>query len=153
MFVKALPVIATTLAIAAPLYAQDLETVPVETATATENRSATDVITAEMIEDARIVSLQGQYSEDIWNSGEPLNAMTAGLNEIGEVEDIILSPDGEVLGLSTDVGGFLGIGQKEVMISLDDIRLTRAPDEENITVITRMSDRELQDAPEFTVDD
>ena len=56
-------------------------------------------------------------------------------------------------GLSTDVGGFPGIGKKEVMIPLDDVRLTRAPDEENITVITRMSDQELRDAPEYTVDD
>lgn len=155
MYVKALPVIATAFAFAAPLYAQNTQTVPVETAPAigTQTTSATDLVTAEMIEDARIVSLQGQYREDIWNSGEPLNTMVADLTEIGEVEDIVMSPDGQVQGLTTDVGGFLGLGQKQVLIPLDDIRLTRGPDSDNLTIITRMSDEALQSAPEFELDD
>lgn len=150
MFAKALSVIAATCALAAPLHAQDASTVPSETAPATETRTpAMRAITADMIKHADIVSLQGQYSDDIWNDTAPLRAMVADLTEIGEVEEIILTPEGRVEGLTTDVGGFLGLGQKRVLIPLDDIRLVQEPDSDDITVITRMSDEALQDAPEY----
>lgn len=153
MFAKALSAIAATVALAGPLQAQDAGTVPVETDPATETPPVVRSITAEMIKDADIVSLQGQYSDDIWNDTAPLSAMVADLTDIGEVEEIILSPEGQVEGLTTDIGGFLGIGEKQVLIPLDDIRLVQEPDSDDITVITRMSDEALQDAPEYDLTD
>ncbi len=46
-----------------------------------------------------------------------------GSNEerIGEIGDIILSQDGKVDAVLVDVGGFLGIGEKEVAIGMDNL--------------------------------
>lgn len=110
-------------------------------------------LTASMIQDARIVSLEGSYDETVWDGGDPLQPMVAGLTEIGGVDEIVISESGEVLGVTTDVGGFLGIGQKSVMIPLDDLRLARDPDKpEDVTVITRLDSEALQNAPAFEED-
>ncbi|MDS1136612.1 PRC-barrel domain-containing protein [Nitratireductor indicus] len=46
-----------------------------------------------------------------------------GANEerIGEIGDIILSQDGKVDAVLVDVGGFLGLGEKEVAIGMDNL--------------------------------
>lgn len=40
---------------------------------------------------------------------------------IGEIGDVILSDDGQVEAVIIDVGGFLGIGEKEVAVSMDNL--------------------------------
>lgn len=151
MFVKTLPIVALALTAAAPLHAQSNDAAFVSNGGA-DGGDQERYVTSDMIEDADIVSLQGQYDENIWSSDAPLDAMVADLTEIGEIEDIVLSQDGQVQGFTTDVGGFLGIGEKTVMIPLDEIRLARAADAENLTVITRLDEDALRDLPEFALD-
>lgn len=113
-----------------------------------------ELITAAMLEEARIVSLEGQYNEDIWQGGDPLSAMVADLQEIGKVQNVVLNVSGQMQGLTADVGGFLGIGTKQVLIPLDDMRLVRPQDEaDDITVITRLNQQQLTDLPEFEMED
>ena len=42
---------------------------------------------------------------------------------IGNVSDVILSPEGEIDALLVDAGGFLGIGSKEVAIRFDNVEI------------------------------
>ena len=79
--------------------------------------------------------------------------MVANLSEVGGVEDVILSVDGQMLGLTTDVGGFIGIGDKTVMILLEDIRLVRPADGSDMTIVTRLGLEALEDLPEFEIED
>ena len=44
---------------------------------------------------------------------------------IGEVENVIVNYDGQVEKVIVDVGGFLGLGEKTVAISLDSLRLSK----------------------------
>ncbi len=112
------------------------------------------MITAEMLEEARVVSLEGQYSEDVWQNGSPLSAMVADLREIGDVEDVVLNADGQMQGVTTDVGGFLGIGSKQVLIPLEDLRVARPPEgNEDITIVTRLNEQQLTDLEEFQIGD
>jgi hypothetical protein len=61
---------------------------------------------------------------------------------------------GQVQGLTTDVGGFLGIGDKAVMIPLSDIRLARSPDDDDeLTIVTRLDREALENQPAFEIDD
>ncbi|SPJ22619.1 PRC-barrel domain-containing protein [Palleronia abyssalis] len=143
------PVIAAAILFALPAAAQDA-------ASFSEDAAAPDpqnIITAEMLEDARVVSLEGNYDQDVWDDSAPLSAMVANLTEIGGVEDVVLSVDGQMLGLTTDVGGFIGIGDKTVMIPLEDIRLVRPADGSDITIVTRLGMEPLQDLPEFEIED
>ncbi len=113
-------------------------------------QSAQNTITASMLQDATVVSLEGQYKEDVWQDRAPLSTMVADLTEIGHVQDIVLSARGEVQGLTIDVGGFLGIGTKAVLIPLPDLRLARPdPESDEITVVTRLNQQQLNELPEY----
>jgi sporulation protein YlmC with PRC-barrel domain len=52
---------------------------------------------------------------------------------IGEVNEIVLSKDGEVAAVVIGVGGFLGMGEHEVAVKFESLRLTQ--DANNNTVI------------------
>lgn len=49
--------------------------------------------------------------------------------DIGEVDDIILNRDNSVRGVLVGVGGFLGIGEKNVAIPLNQIKFVRQVDD------------------------
>ncbi len=113
-----------------------------------------ETITAAMLQNATVVSLEGQYDEDVWQDKAPLSAMIADLTEVGHIQDIVLSVEGQVEGVTVDVGGFLGLGTKSVLIPLEDVRLTRPdPDSDEITVVTRLNQQQLEDLPEYEVED
>jgi hypothetical protein len=67
---------------------------------------------------------------------------------IGEIEDIIIKSDGKIEGIVLSVGGFLGIGEKNVALKLDRVKVTPEADgKARITVIA--TKEELREAPEF----
>ena len=71
-------------------------------------------------------------------------------DDIGEINDIIVSADGEVRAVILGVGGFLGIGEKDVSVSMDDIRIVSEennPDERFLVVNT--SKEVLENAPAY----
>ncbi|MFY1709109.1 PRC-barrel domain-containing protein [Tritonibacter scottomollicae] len=49
---------------------------------------------------------------------------------VGEVEDVLMRRDGEVQGLIVDAGGFLGVGETEKHISLNQIQFVEDADDE-----------------------
>ena len=61
---------------------------------------------------------------------------------IGELDDILVGQDGSTLAASLDIGGFLGLGEKDVVVPLDG--LTRSDD----GLTTMMSQEELEALPE-----
>ena len=66
---------------------------------------------------------------------------------IGDVNDVIVSRDGKVDGLVVGVGGFLGIGEKDVAIEMSKIKLTET--ETGIKLVMDASKDELAAAPGF----
>jgi sporulation protein YlmC with PRC-barrel domain len=45
-------------------------------------------------------------------------------SKIGEIKDVLLSQDGKVAALITGVGGFLGMGEKDVAVPFDAVKHT-----------------------------
>jgi sporulation protein YlmC with PRC-barrel domain len=66
---------------------------------------------------------------------------------IGDVNDVIVSRDGKVDGIVVGVGGFLGIGEKDVAIEMAKIKMTET--ENGIKLVLDASKDELAAAPEF----
>ena len=50
---------------------------------------------------------------------EDTDILDASGNKIGEVDEVLMTPDGTIVAVSAEVGGFLGLGDKEVVIQLD----------------------------------
>lgn len=48
--------------------------------------------------------------------------------KVGEVGNVVLSREGEIKSVTLDAGGFLGMGEKEVETSMDDLRFVRDSD-------------------------
>jgi sporulation protein YlmC with PRC-barrel domain len=53
---------------------------------------------------------------------EDMNIHGAGGKRIGEVDEVLMSAEGQIAALAVEVGGFLGIGDKEVVMELNQLR-------------------------------
>jgi hypothetical protein len=72
-------------------------------------------------------------------------------DDIGEINDVILSRKGEVKAVVVGVGGFVGIGEKNVAVAMKDIKFIRNGDNENDYFLVISSNKQvLTDAPAYT---
>jgi sporulation protein YlmC with PRC-barrel domain len=69
---------------------------------------------------------------------------------IGEVNDLIVADDGDIDAAVIGVGGFLGVGEKNVAVSFDSLKLVTDKDGDRYVVLETTKE-ELQGAPEFDV--
>ncbi len=66
---------------------------------------------------------------------------------IGDVNDLILEENGGVVAAVVGVGGFLGIGEKNVAIPMDKLTVTR--EDNSVRLTTTETAESLQAAPKF----
>jgi sporulation protein YlmC with PRC-barrel domain len=64
---------------------------------------------------AQSVTVKDWYNQSVY---DPSN------KKIGEIQDVLLSPDGKVNALIVGVGGFLGIGEKDVAVAFGAVKHT-----------------------------
>ncbi|MFP5075992.1 PRC-barrel domain-containing protein [Rhizobium sp. YIM 134829] len=68
---------------------------------------------------------------------------------IGEINDVIFTTDGSVEAAVIGVGGFLGIGEKNVAVPLDKINVAQVPNSDDLKLTTQETADTLKAAPEF----
>ncbi|QYX55977.1 PRC-barrel domain-containing protein [Roseovarius sp. SCSIO 43702] len=98
-------------------------------------QSATDLVEFDKV----VIEPFGTTVEKI----EDTDIYTTGGDKIGEIEDVLFTRDGKAMAVSAEVGGFLGIGEKEVVINLDQIS------RENDRMIVDMTEDEMKALPEW----
>jgi sporulation protein YlmC with PRC-barrel domain len=69
-------------------------------------------------------------------------------DNIGEIHEVLLSPEGEADALVVDVGGFLGMGEHTVTMKWTDVSI-RSDDDDTLVVATDMTKEQLQTLPEY----
>ena len=80
------------------------------------------------------------------------NVVNAANESVGDVNDVILDANGKVASIIVGVGGFLGMGEKDVALSFD--KLTFARDTDNGLVVSSDATKEsLQAAPAYVKPD
>lgn len=88
-----------------------------------------------------------------WMSGDSFMAERDQWENVGSVDDIVMSQDGEVRGILLDVGGFLGIGARSVMVSIDDLYFVAdsesAEELNDFFVVASLSREALENLPEW----
>ncbi|MDX5403426.1 MAG: PRC-barrel domain-containing protein [Rhodobacterales bacterium] len=82
-----------------------------------------------------------------WDSAEGYSEVGADWNDIGEIEDIVLDRSGKLVGIVGEIGGFLDIADKHVMIPVENVRLVPV-DDRSYSYVTRMSEEELEALPD-----
>ncbi|WP_175484795.1 PRC-barrel domain-containing protein [Jannaschia pohangensis] len=142
---------ALTLAMAGPAFADAHAANPSMTEM-TEEESA-QLIRTRDITGGPIYSVSANYAEESWMGDDYETAYsydTMGygdnLEQIGEIEDIVLDRNGQMIGIVAEVGGFLDIGDKHVMLRVDDVRLVPV-DDKTYSFVTRMSEEQLEEMP------
>jgi uncharacterized protein YrrD len=54
---------------------------------------------------------------------EDMDLKSADGDEIGEVEEVLIDASGQPIAVAVEVGGFLGIGERDVVLGLDQVQL------------------------------
>ena len=98
--------------VAFPALAQDAAS-PFQTEAAGPSVSASDVI------GARIYVSEAAIDADAYNG------VQEGWEDVGEVNDIILGRDGTVDAVLVDIGGFLGMGERQVAVDMSALKVVQ----------------------------
>ena len=70
---------------------------------------------------------------------------------IGDINEIVLGKDGKVAAVIIGVGGFLGMGEREVAVNFESLRMSR--DSNNNLILTANTTKDaLKGAPEWRWD-
>jgi hypothetical protein len=99
--------------------------------------------------------VQNQHATD-WRGSKLIGAVVYGPDNasIGTVNDVLIGNDSQVRAAVIGVGGFLGVGEKNVAVPLDALNISRKPDSSAIDKISvSYSKDDLKNAPTFAYDD
>ncbi|WP_373355636.1 PRC-barrel domain-containing protein [Pseudoroseicyclus sp. CXY001] len=83
-------------------------------------------------------------NDEGWDASTVYDGVGDGWNEIGEIEDLILSRDGQLIGIVAEVGGFLDIADKHVVIPVENVSLV-AVDDREYAFVTRYNEEQLEE--------
>lgn len=95
-------------------------------------------------------------SRKIWTTNQPsstawsdtaLTERPAEWQEIAKVNDLVFDKDGQLVGYIADIGGFLGIGAKKVLLGTDAIHMVTI--NEDTFYATNFTKEELEALPDF----
>ena len=67
---------------------------------------------------------------------------------VGDINDMVIGKDGKVQAVIIGVGGFLGLGEKDVAVPMDRIQFSR-DESNNMKFMITSSRQELEQAPAF----
>lgn len=78
-------------------------------------------------------------------------ARVYGLNDedVGEISELVLTDAGMVDKAVIDVGGFLGIGEKPVAVSMDELTIIRNDEGDDLRVYIDSTEETLEARPEY----
>ncbi len=101
-----------------------------------------------------VVPENGMHVSDLL--GTDVN--TTSNEDVGSVDELIIDDKGQVIAIVVGVGGFLGMGEKNVAIGWDEVTVSGSSDDgillgDNLELQIDMSRDVLRDAPGFEMDD
>ncbi|WP_292286709.1 PRC-barrel domain-containing protein [Marivita sp.] len=89
------------------------------------------------------VYTMNEADDEGWSPDTMYDAVGADWNDIGEIEDIVLNRTGQMIGIVAEVGGFLDVADKHVMIPVADLNLA-ALDDSSYAFVTRHNEEQLE---------
>jgi PRC-barrel domain protein len=85
------------------------------------------------------ISAKALLNEDVKNAAN---------ESIGDINDVLIGSDGKIAAVIVGVGGFLGMGEKDVALPFGELMFAKSADDDLI-VSTRATKETLQTAPEY----
>jgi hypothetical protein len=97
-------------------------------------------------------TFEQQQGPNDWRSSKLVGTNVYGTGDvkIGDINDVLIGSSGQVKAVVVGVGGFLGVGEKNVAIPFDALQIQRKPNSATIDKITvSYSKEDLKNAPKF----
>lgn len=91
---------------------------------------------------------QGTFHSDSL-TGNQVKSSVEDDEDIGTINDLIIDEDGQINAVVVGVGGFLGMGEKDVAIEWDSLELTKDEDGEDYIISVNASQEALESAEEY----
>ena len=91
-----------------------------------------------------VVYSTGQAGTEEWKADDVFEGLNDQWTRIGEIEDIVLTESGDFHGIVAEVGGFLDLGDKHVMLEIDDVNLV-ALDDGTYAYVTNRTEEQLEE--------
>ncbi|MFB2549530.1 PRC-barrel domain-containing protein [Ensifer soli] len=107
------------------------------TAQATQPAEGTGFLTEQSAEQVVASNYIGQ---SVYNAAD---------ESIGQINDLVLAKDGQIAAAIVGVGGFLGIGEKNVAVPFDSITVSENPDNGSLKLTSAETAEGLKAAPTF----
>lgn len=143
---------ALAVVLATPAFAQSTKSDTMAKPDATTQTQATpSSSTMPSMSTSGVAFIQNQHATD-WRGSKLIGATVYGPDNksIGDVNDVLVANDGKINAVVIGVGGFLGVGEKNVAVPFDKLSVTRKPESASIDKITvSYSKDELKNAPKF----
>ncbi|WP_297769044.1 PRC-barrel domain-containing protein [uncultured Roseovarius sp.] len=86
----------------------------------TTNVNGMDIRATDLI--GKSVYIRSEDASDL-EIADSIGAPADGWNNVGEIGDVVLSKDGEIDSVTLNAGGFLGVGEKQVSTSMDELKM------------------------------
>jgi sporulation protein YlmC with PRC-barrel domain len=144
MIKQTLTVVALVAALAAPVFAQT--TKPMNAAPDPQSPLP------KMSTTQRLGTFVQEQKATEWRSSKLVGADVYGPGDdkIGAINDVLIASTGNVQAVVVGVGGFLGVGEKNVAIPFDALTITRKPNGATISKVSvTYSKDDLKNAPKF----
>lgn len=144
---QTLTVAALAVVLASPAFAQSTKPDTMAKPDATTQTQST----MPSMSTSQVAFVQNQHATD-WRGSKLIGASVYGPDDksIGDINDVLIANDGKINAVVIGVGGFLGVGEKNVAVPFDKLSMTRKPDSASIDKISvAYSKDELKNAPKF----
>jgi hypothetical protein len=95
--------------------------------------------------------VQNQHATD-WRGSKLIGATVYGPDNasIGNINDVLIDNNGKLRAVVIGVGGFLGVGEKDVAMPFETLKIVRKPESSSIDKVTvSYSKDDLKNAPKF----
>lgn len=145
---------ALAIALSGPVVAETLKTAEAEkTAQATTGSDGQYYTTSEK-SDFLASKLMGArvYATTVEvDTSKPVDKVTTDWKDIGEINNIIVGKDGAVKAVVLGVGGFVGIGEKDVAVKMSELKFVKKTGDkpDDYFIVVSGSKESLEKAPTY----
>ena len=109
-------------------------------------KRAHDAPAIETVEKNSAVAFSGDVSAKELLSKNVVNAAN---ESIGDINDVLIDHEGKVAAVIVGVGGFLGMGEKDVALPYDQLTFSTDTNNNSLIVGTNATKESLETAPEY----
>lgn len=118
--------------------------------TATEGTATERVATDGTATDGTAMASDGMATQNTGAMPAMTQSEMDNMDNVGQVKEFILSADGSVVALVIGIGGFLGVGEQDVAVSMDQVSFAANPDDvEDMYIVLNTSGEMLKTSPKF----